>query len=139
MGGDVGLATGIPTRLSAREGRKFGLTVGIAFAVLGVVAWWRGREPLAIAFVALGGLLILAGLVVPGRLGPVQRGWMALAHAISRVTTPVFMGIVYFVVLLPIGATMRLFGHNALTTHHRGDSVWVARGENRRSDLKRQF
>jgi hypothetical protein len=139
MEGDVGLATRVPARLSAREGRKFGLTVGIAFAVLGGVAWWRGREVLAVGFWTAGGLLILAGLAVPTGLGPVQRAWMGLAHAISKVTTPIFMGIVYFVVLLPVGVVMRLFGRNPLTTHHRRETVWVSRGENRRGDLERQF
>jgi hypothetical protein len=133
------LATRIPARLSAGEGRKFGLTVGIAFAVLGGVAWWRGREALAGGFWAVGALLILAGLAVPTSLGPVQRAWMGLAHAISKVTTPIFMGIVYFVVLLPVGLVMRLFGRNPLTTHHGAETVWVSRGENRRGDLERQF
>ncbi len=43
MAGERGLAARVPARLSATEGRRFGLTVGIAFAVLGGVAWWRGR------------------------------------------------------------------------------------------------
>ncbi len=139
MEGDGRLATGIPARLSAKEGRKFGLTVGIAFAVLGGVAWWRGRAPVAIGFWALGGLLILAGLLLPTRLGPIQRAWMGLAHAISKVTTPVFMAVVYFVVLAPIGVIMRLMGRNSLTAQHRADSIWVSRGNDRRGDLERQF
>jgi Saxitoxin biosynthesis operon protein SxtJ len=133
------LATGIPARLSAREGRKFGLTVGIAFAVLGGVAWWRGRATVAIVFWSVGGLLMAAGLAVPTTLGPVQRAWMGLAHAISKVTTPIFMAIVYFVVLLPVGLVMRMFGRNPLTTHHSANTVWVSRGQNRRGDLERQF
>jgi len=125
--------------LSAREGRKFGLTVGIAFAVLGGVAFWRGRETVAVVFWVVGGLLILAGLLVPRSLGPVQKAWMGLAHAISKVTTPIFMAIVYYVVLSPIGLVMRLFGKNAMTEHHKDASIWVSRGDSRRGDLERQF
>ena len=139
MEGASGLASGIPTRLSRAQGRKFGLTVGIAFAVLGGVAWWRGRATVALGFWVVGGLLILAGLVVPSRLGPVEQAWMGLAHAISRVTTPVFMGVVFFVVFMPVGAVMRLFGRNPLTTHHGNGTAWVSRGEDRRGDLERQF
>ena len=51
---------------------------------------------------ALGGALALAGLVVPRDLGPVERAWMGLAHPISKVTTPIFMGVMYFLVLTPI-------------------------------------
>lgn len=133
------MAAGISARLSAGEGRKFGLTVGGAFAVLGGIAWWRGRAAVAVSFWAVGGLLILAGLAVPTSLGPVQRAWMGVAHAISKVTTPVFMGVVYFVVLTPVGVIMRALGRNALTTHRGRQSVWVSRGNNRTSDLEHQF
>ena len=133
------MATGIPARLSRREGRKFGLTVGTAFLVLGGVAQWRGHAVLALGLWTLGAGLLLAGLVVPAHLGPVQRGWMGLALAISKVTTPILMGIIYFVVLSSMGLVMRLFGRNALTSHHGGDSAWVPRAAGYQSDLKRQF
>lgn len=136
---DLGLETGIPTRLSAREGRKFGLTVGIAFAVLGGIGFWRGREILALTFWGVGGALIFAGLLVPRSLGPIQRAWMGIAHAISKVTTPIFMAVVYFVVMAPTGLLMRAFGRNALTAHHGDTTAWVSRGERRRGDLDRQF
>ena len=99
------MAAGVPARLTAAEGRKFGLTVGIAFGVLGGILLWRGKETLSTVLLALGGVLVLAGLVVPTLLGPVERAWMGLAHLISKVTTPIFMGIVYFVVMTPIGIT----------------------------------
>ena len=134
-----GLATGISTRLSAEEGRKFGLTVGIAFAGLGAISWWRGRQTLAVAFWAIGGLLVFAGVAFPRRLGPVQRAWMGFAHAISKVTTPIFMGLVYYAVLTPTGVLMRMFGRNSLAPHRAHTSHWVSRGEDRRSDLQRQF
>ncbi len=133
------MATRIPARLSRREGRKFGLTVGTAFLVLGGVAQWRDHEAMSFGLWAIGGSLLLAGLLFPARLGPVQRGWMGLAHAISKVTTPILMGIIYFVVLSSMGRVMRLFGRNALTSHHGGDSAWVPRAAGYQSDLKRQF
>ena len=92
-------------------------------------------------FGTLAGMLILAGLVAPGRLGPVQRAWMRFAHLISRVTTPVFMGVTYFLVLSPTGALMRALGRNPLAHSEGGDSFWATRygAAKRRSDLTRQF
>ena len=134
------MADGIPARLSATEGRKFGFTVGGAFGVLGAIAWWRGHHGLAQVFLALAGSLGVAGLLVPAALGPVQRGWMGLAHLISKVTTPIFMGIVYFGVLSPISLLMGLFGKRPLRPRHGTTSYWRARPEGtRRGDLTRQF
>lgn len=133
------MATAVPAGLSAREGRKFGLTVGGAFLVLGGLLWWRHR-PAAPYLGGLGAALALAGLVVPTYLGPVQRGWMALAHAISRVTTPIFMAIVYFVVLTPIGLVRRAFGGSALEHRANEGSYWVTRPSGQaQAGMERQF
>lgn len=129
----------IPARLSPTEGRKFAFTVGLAFLTLGTIVWWRGRMGVAIVAWVAGGALLVAGLLMPTHLGPVQRAWMRLAHAIARITTPITMGVMYFVVLTPVGALMRIVGKNPLTAHHAADTTWVARGDHRRSDLDRQF
>lgn len=125
--------------LTAAEGRKFGLTVGLAFAAIAVVSRWRGHVIPPYVFGALGALLMVGGFVFPSRLGPIQRLWMGLAHALSRVTTPLFMGVLYFGVLTPIALVRRLSGGNPLGSTSSA-SLWVDRpAENRRSDLERQF
>jgi hypothetical protein len=133
------LETGIRARLSPAEGRKFGLTLGAAFLALTGLLWWRGHEIPMFVTGALGSLLILAGLAIPGRLSPVHGAWMGLAHAISKVTTPVFMGIVYFVVLTPAGVLVRLIKGNPLMRQHSAESTWVMREAGQRTDMRRQF
>jgi len=134
------LAQGIPARLTPAEGRKFGLTVGVAFLVLAGIVWWRSHPMMATVFAALGGALGVGGLMVPTLLGPVQRGWMGLAHAISKVTTPIVMGVVYFVVLAPVGLLMRAFGRNPMVRAESGRSFWVSRAaQGRRGTLENQF
>jgi hypothetical protein len=133
------LAAGIPARLTPAEGRKFGFTVGGAFLVLSGIMWWRQHETPMYLFIGLGSLLILGALVIPGKLGPVYRGWMKFGEAISKVTTPIFMGIVFFGVLTPTAFIKRLFGGNKLVPNRAAATYWQDRGENRRGDLKRQF
>ena len=134
------MAHPVPARLTAAAGRKFAFTVGIAFLVLAAIVLWRGSQPVAWAAGTLGTLLIVAGLVAPTRLGPVERAWYAFAAAISKVTTPIVMGILYFVVMTPFGLLMRLFGRNPLARVPADGSAWVQRPEGaRRGDLERQF
>ena len=134
------METGVPTRLTAAEGRKFGITVGIAFLVLGtLIYFWRHKETAGAVLGGLGAVLVVAALVVPSHLGPVKRAWMGLAHAISKVTTPVFMGIVFFVVMTPIGLLMRLFGRRPLVHRERSGGFWAAPASGGRSDIERQF
>jgi len=122
-----------------RDLRRFALTVGGAFALLGALLLWRERGAWWVAL-TIGVALAAAGIVAPRRLGPVQRGWMRVALAISRVTTPIFMGIVYFLVLTPTGLVMRLVGRRPLARPRDATTFWVDRPPGERgSDLGRQF
>ncbi|HVP05614.1 MAG TPA: SxtJ family membrane protein [Dehalococcoidia bacterium] len=129
----------VPTRLTAREGRKFAFTVGAAFLVLGALSAWRGHHLPPRILWAMGGLLLLAGLVVPGRLSGVYRWWMGLASAISKVTSPLVFGAGYFIVLTPVAALMRAFGRNRLRHKKRNGGYWVPVASGGRSNLETQF
>ena len=133
------MTTHRPPVATTRDLRAFAFTVGGAFVALGVLLQLRGRAA-APGVLALGAALALAGLVVPSRLGPLHRAWMSLALAISRVTTPIFIGAVYFLVLTPLGVAMRLLGRRPLARPRDATSFWVARAEGeRKSDMTRQF
>jgi len=132
------LAKRSPARLSPREGRKFAFTLAAAFGVLAGVSWWRESPRALLIFGVIAGAFALGGLVMPGSLGPVYRAWMGFAHALSRVTTPIFMGIVYFLVITPIAVLRRAVGGNPLRAHS-GATGWVDRQDAPRGDLTRQF
>jgi hypothetical protein len=131
------------TGLTAREGRRFAWTLAAAFAVLGGIAQWRGRERVAAIFAVVGGLFLIAGLVAPSRLGLVERAWMGFARAISRVTTPVFMAVIYFVVLTPTGLQRRTMTKRRLSPPRSAKTFWVDRKpmdpEAARRRMERQF
>jgi hypothetical protein len=140
MEGGQDVATGIPARLSAAEGRKFGLLVGGVSAALGAFSWYRHHFGRADVMIGLGVALMLSGLLIPTKLGPLYRAWMGLAGVLSKIMTPVFMGVVYFVVLTPTGWIMKLFGKRLLKHPLGPNGYWITRPpEAQRSDLTRQF
>jgi hypothetical protein len=112
------------------------VTVGLAFLVLAALMWWRGHGMALRVTGALGASLVLAGLVVPGYLGPVYRAWMQFALLLSKVTTPIFMGVVYFLVITPIGLLRRLVRRTDTGAGSTG--FWKARTDAPRS-MARQF
>jgi len=135
------LADGIPARLTVAEGRRFGLTVGLAFLALAGLAWWRGRVLTCAVLASLGGALIVGGVLLPAQLRPVYRGWMGLAHVMSKMTTPLCLGIVVYLVLTPVGLLIRLFGARPLPRSERGSTAWIPRDPSarQRRDMERQF
>ena len=138
MAGGDRLDSAVRSGLRRSEGRQFGLTLGIAFGVITAIFVWRGHHGVAWVLGSISAIMLLGGIVVPDRLGPVQRAWMGLALAISKVTTPIFMSIVWVLVLTPAGLIMRLVGRNPMRREPIEAGFWVRR-ERTDSDLERQF
>lgn len=126
-------------RLTAREGRQFAFTVGVAFLLVGGISAWRGHHLPPRILWTLGGLLLLSGAVIPSRLGPVYRAWMWLGHTIGRVVSPVVIGAMYFLVITPTGVVLRLLGRNPLRHREVDGGFWMPASSDGRSDLETQF
>lgn len=122
--------------LTRREGAIFALTLAAGFAVVGAVAAVRDHPRIALITGTLAGAALLAGALVPTRLGVLRAAWMRVGTAIGVVTTPIVLGVVYFAVITPLGIAKRLFR----MTPRRPQSYWVARGSPRDpASLHRQF
>ena len=133
------MEAGIPTRLSRRELRKFGLLVGGGFVALGLVSLWRGTHS-APFLGGIGGVLLLGAALWPTGLTPLYRGWSALGLAMSSVTTPILMAVIFFGVIFPIGVVLRLAGQRPIGVESsRGQ--WIRRKpvEDPVAAMERQF
>jgi hypothetical protein len=95
--------------------RDFGLVTGAIFAGLfGVLfPWLRGHAtpwwPWVIAAVLIG-----MALVVPDWLRLVYRWWMKLGLLLGKITTPIILGIVFVVAILPTALILKLRGRDPM-------------------------
>jgi hypothetical protein len=121
------------------DDRKFILTLSAAFAFLAAVFAWREKSLLAIGAVTVALAIATVGLVAPASVPAFRRRWMAGAHAMSRVTTPLVLGVVYYLLLTPIGLLRRLLGRSSLARRRTAASFWVSRDGRPPSDMRRQF
>ena len=115
--------TSTEQELSAGELREFGLSTGAIIAVLfgGLIPWfWDLNYPLWpwVILLVLGGL----GLIAPKSLRLVHRFWMRFAILISKVTTPIILGVVFFLVIMPFGLVIRIFGRDPLARKFNADA-----------------
>jgi len=98
-----------------RTEQQFGLLVGSILAAVGLWWIWRGKFPAAAAVLTfLGGSLLALGATVPRLLVLPHKGWMAMAEGMSWVMTRVVLGIVFFLVVTPIGVVKRMTGWDPL-------------------------
>jgi hypothetical protein len=119
---------------SFRAEREFGLVVGGVFVLL--CLWWiyRGKFASVVQVgLPVGSLLVLLGLIYPRALVYPNRAWMALAEALSFVTTRIILAFVFFVVLTPIGLIKRAMGWDPLNRRAgKSESYWVPYPERQR-------
>lgn len=102
-------------RPTFRAEREFGLLVGAVLILVGSLWLYRGHwQTVATGFIGLGSLLAIFGAIFPKALVYPNRAWMGLAHWLSLFTTPIILGLVYFLIIMPIGIVKRLSGWDPL-------------------------
>ncbi len=89
--------------------RHFGLTTGAIFAGLfGAFFPWVFERAFPVWPWIILAVLGAWALVAPASLRPVYRGWMRFGLLLGKVTTPIVLGTLFYVVIVPVGFMMRL-------------------------------
>jgi len=121
--------------------RQFGLTTGaIVAGLFGVVlpylfnlAWPRWPW-------VLFAILAVWALLAPTTLAPVYKGWMRIGLALSRITTPIILTLVFIVAVLPMAIGLKILRKDPL--HRRRDESQTYRVRSRQpvsNNLERPY
>ncbi len=108
--------------------RGFGIVFAIVFAVIalwpltgdgGIRLWAAG---IAIAFVAL-------AFTYPRALKPLNLLWFRFGMLLHHIVTPVTMGLIFFVTVVPTGLIMRALGKDPMRRRldSEAQSYWIMR------------
>jgi hypothetical protein len=130
------------TAPNRRDLRSFGVVMGLFVASLfGVVLPWLRENELPIWPWVLSAVLLGAAAAAPLLLRPLYRAWLAFGSIMSRITTPVVLGLLFFVVVTPIARVRALFGNDALARQlaPRAKSYRVNSRSRTAQDLERPF
>jgi hypothetical protein len=127
--------------ITNKQLRSFGLTVGGMFAVIGFWPLFLRGEDVRWWAVILAGLLMVPALVFPRSLSWVYKPWMALGHIMGWINTRIILGVVFYVIVTPIGRIRRLLGKDPMGREIRSDikSYRIIRKPRPASHLKRQY
>lgn len=109
-----------------REWRIFGIALGIILTAVATILLIKGKT-LYLYFYGGGLFFILAALAVPIIVKPVFILFLYIAHVMGFVMTRVLLGILYYLVMTPIGLIARLFGKQFLPVRFsRGEAgYWI--------------
>jgi hypothetical protein len=124
-----------------KELRRFGLLVGAVFTVIGLWPLVFRGEPLRLWAIGIGGLLIVCGGALPSVLAPIHKGWMWVGHILGWINTRILLGIVFYVLVTPLGLVFRLMGKDTMRQAFAESSTTyrVVRSPRPHSHMKNQF
>jgi len=126
---------------TVKDLRQFGLLVGGIFSVIGLWPFvFRSESPRLWALV-LGGVLMMLGGIAPQSLRQVHTGWMKIGHVLGAINTKLLLGLIYYLLIAPIGMVMRLLGKDSMhRTFDRDVSTYrVVQTPRPRQHMRNQF
>ena len=100
--------------------RSFGISVGGVCLALGGLTWWRNQPVAATTLVAVGSVLVVAGLVAPSALRIPNRIWWRFAQALGWFNSRVLLTVFFYLVITPVGVVMRISGRDPLRSSATG-------------------
>ena len=105
--------------------RAFGLMFTVVFTIITCVGWLIfdriSSWPLGISVTFLA-----VSLVLPAALLPLNRLWGFIAGGVSRFNNVVVLGLFYYLIMMPIGMIMRVFGWDPMNkaNDHTANTYW---------------
>ena len=125
------------------ELRKFGITMGVVFLLLGGFSWWRGKE-YYFYFLCLSGAFIFLALIIPSVLKPINKMWRTLAILMSWVMTRVILSVLFYLGITPMSILARLVGKDFLKIKFERKDVtnyWIKKEKQvfEKADYEKQF
>lgn len=108
--------------------RVFGLVFAGVFCVLALWPLVHGEAIRPWALLVAVAFLVLA-IAIPRSLSQLNRLWMRLGLLMGRVVSPVAIGIVYYLAVVPTGLVMRALGKDPLRLRFERElpSYWIKR------------
>lgn len=101
-------------KVDRKQLRSFGFLVGGVFGGIGLWPLIFG-EPYRLWAVVVAAVLLLPAVVWPPVLAPLFKGWMFIGHVLGWINTRIILGLVFYLLVTPIGLVMRLMGKDPMT------------------------
>ena len=84
-------------------------------------------------------VFLILGLINSNFLAPLNKLWFKFGIFLGKIISPIIMGIIFFLVVTPIGFIMRLFGKDELNLKYSNKkSYWIEK-TGPKSKMKNQF
>jgi len=118
--------------------RSFGIVFFIVFFLIATYPLINGNE-IRLWSLVISIIFLLLGLINSKILNPFNKLWFKFGIFLGKIISPLIMGIIFFLVVTPIGLLMRLLNKDLLNLKfNNNSSYWIEKTEPK-SKMKNQF
>ena len=118
--------------------KSFGIVFFIVFLLLGFYPLLNDGN-IRVWSLVISLIFLILGLLNSKLLLPLNKIWFKFGILLGKIVSPLIMGIIFFLVVTPIGLFMRMLGKDLLNLKFNTQkSYWIER-ESVKSKMKNQF
>ena len=118
--------------------RSFGIVFFIVFLIIATYPLINQGE-IRIWSLLLSLLFLALGLLNTKILTPLNKIWFEFGLFLGKIISPLVMGIIFFLVVTPIGVLMKILNKDLLNLkYHKKKSYWIEKNDPK-SKMKNQF
>ena len=125
-------------KIKLPSNRNFGIIFFIVFAVIAFYPLINGNS-IRLSFLVVSLIFLILGILNSKFLLPINKIWFRFGIFLGKIISPLIMGMIFFLVVTPIGLLMKLFGKDVLNLKYNKDrSYWIEK-KGPKSKMKNQF
>ena len=116
------------TPVKSSSDRSFGIVFTVFFAIVGLLPLLHAHG-IRLWALTLSAVFLLLALLIPSVLAPLNRFWTKFGMLLHHIVSPIALGILFFLVVTPIGLIMRALGKDPLRLRfdRSAASYWIER------------
>ena len=118
--------------------RSFGIVFFVVFLLIALYPLtYEGEKRIWSLIISI--IFLILGLLNSKILAPLNKIWFKFGILLGKIVSPLIMGIIFFLVVTPIGFIMRLLGKDVLNLrYNKNKSYWIEKN-GPKSKMKNQF
>ena len=124
--------------IKVSSNRSFGIVFFIVFLLIATYPLLKGNDLRIWSLLISFGFLIL-GLINSKILSPLNKLWFKFGLILGKIISPLIMGIIFFVVVTPIGIVMRVLKKDLLNLKYSQKETYWIKKTGPKSKMKNQF
>ena len=110
--------------------KKFGISFFIIFLFISILLFFYSFYKMTLLFLLISFLFLLLALLKPSLLYYLNYSWMLFGYLLSKITSPIIIGLIFYFLITPVGIFRRLIGSDELKIKNKqNETMWI---ENKR-------